>query len=64
MLAFGDFMQFQASGLNALLSFGVVFRISRFHDGPLSRDVLLENWGSCAGAAGPMQGSSQAWKVS
>ena len=33
-MASGDFMRFRASGLNAVLSFGVVFRISRFDDGP------------------------------
>lgn len=47
MLASGAFMRFRASGLNAVLSFGVVFRISisRFDDGPLSRDCLVGELG-------------------
>lgn len=47
MLASGAFMRFRASGLNAVLSFGVVFRISisRFDAGPLSRDCLVGELG-------------------
>jgi hypothetical protein len=61
-------MRFRASGLNAVLSFGVVFRISRFDDGPLSRDCLVGELGfmrrCCRADAGKLAGLEGPWRSS